>query len=156
MTMLRSNDSLLIEHRLRETEIGEMVGYDSLSRIIGRDVLECRHLIDTAKRTLIGESIYFECVPGEGYRRIDQSDACKQGSHFTRKVRRTSRRGLRHMRHIKYKELPPELQKQHDTTSLQLAVTALFSSGSAAKRLEGVNPSQQKVDVSQVTKLFSS
>lgn len=90
-----SIDTRLIFERLDRAEIGDVVTYDELSEIIGRDLGECYHLTGTARKRLLGNKKYFEAVPGVGFRRCNDSEKVAAGGNQLTKSRRACRRCVR-------------------------------------------------------------
>ena len=72
----KSADTSIVENRLRNTVVGEVVTYDSLTTLLGRDSRTfCRSNINSARRSLELESIFFDAISGEGMRRLTEAEA---------------------------------------------------------------------------------
>jgi hypothetical protein len=151
----KSNDTLILESRLRETSPGDVVTYDELSTLLGRDVREfCRGCLDTARNTLQAESIFFDTIPNEGFKRLDHDEACQAAKDYTTRILRTSRRGLRHLSNVPYDKLQPETQREHLVLATQLGAVNLFASGKSAKKIEGAVSGSQPLAIGETLKLF--
>ena len=132
----KSADTIIVENRLRNTQPGDLVTYNELSTLLGRDVREfCIGYVQTARKTLIGESVFFDTVKSEGYLRLDVEQSCKVVSSYITRAKKTAGRGLRHLAHVEFAKLSDDGKRHHLTSSAQLGAMKLFSSGKAAKRI---------------------
>lgn len=152
----KSADTLIIENRLRKTQEGEIVTYDELTKLLGRNVVMfCRGNVGTARHALIEESIFFDCIPNEGYKRLTLSEATASSEDFRRRARKTIRRGIRHLRHIPLDQLSDEDKMKHMSSAVQFETMELFSSTKAANRIEtAVKDSSHKMAIGETLKLF--
>jgi hypothetical protein len=151
----KSQDTLIVENRLRKTEPGDVVTYDELSTLLGRDVrLHCRSNMMTARHTLVGESIFFDCVPNEGYRRLTTNEAAFASDNHRERIASTARRGLRHLRHVPFDDLTDEAKKKHLTMSAQFGAIQLFGSTKATKKIEAAVKSTSPMAIGETLKLF--
>ena len=152
----KSADTSIIENRLRNTKPGDLVTYDELSTLLGRDVLEhCRGNVGSARRTLIKESIFFDCVSKEGYKRLDNNEAVNASEHYTTRAKRAARRGLNHLANVPFDGLSDEAKKKHLTTSAQLGAIDLFGSSKAAHKIETViKDTSHQIAIGETLKLF--
>jgi hypothetical protein len=153
---VKSADTLTIENRLRNTEPGDVVSYDDLSTLLGRDVrMYCRGNLGTARKTLVDESIFFDVLPNAGLKRLNTEEACEAASSYTRRARKTARRGIRHLQHVQFDELSDDGKRKHLTTSAQLGAMEMFGAGKAAKRIEKrVNGQRDQLPIGETLKLF--
>jgi hypothetical protein len=151
----KSQDTLIVENRLRKTEPGDVVTYQELSTLLGRDVrLHCRSNMMTARHTLVGESIFFDCVPNEGYRRLTTNEAAFASDIYRERVRSNVRRGRRHLGCIPFDELSDDAKKKHVTMNTQLGAIELFSSTKATKKIEAAVKSTSPMAIGETLKLF--
>ena len=152
----KSADTMIVENRLRSTEIGDIVTYDDLSKILGRDVREfCLGSIATARKALIGESIFFDTISKEGYKRLSQEEACGTAKHYVSRVKSAASRGMKHLQNVKFAELSDDAQKKHLTTSAQLGAISLFSSANSEKKIEKrITTSSGPIAIGETLALF--
>jgi hypothetical protein len=151
----KSADTLIVERRLRETTPGDIITYDELSKVLGRDVRKhCVGCLRTARNTLQGESIFFDTLSGIGLKRLDNDEACKATGHYLTRSRRAARRGIKHISHVPYEGLTPETQREHLTLSTQLGAIDLFSSGKATARIESAISGVVPLAIGETLKLF--
>jgi hypothetical protein len=70
------------------------LSYATIETHFGKTINELRPTIIAAKRYLErDESIVFECIRGEGYKRLDDSAKVDSLKTFTRRIRRTANNG---------------------------------------------------------------
>lgn len=153
----KSADTLVIENRLRKAEVGEIVTYDDLSTLLGRDVRKfCYGNIQTARKTLMGEQVFFDVVAGEGLKRLTMEEACDVSAAYVNRAKSAANRGLRHLQNVEFKELSDDGKRKHLATSAQLGAVRLFSSSKSAKVIESkVNGSAEPIPLGETLKLFT-
>ena len=153
---LKSNDTAIIENRLRSTKPGDLVSYAELSTLLGRDVNEfCRGNVVSARRTLIKESIFFDCVTNEGYKRLTNEEAVTAADHYRTRAKHAARRGMTQLENVPFDGLSDESKKKHVTLAAQLGAVDLFSSSRATKRIESaVTDASNKMALGETLKLF--
>jgi hypothetical protein len=152
----KSADTLVIEHRLRTTESGDIVTYDELSKLLGRDVkLHCRSGLRTARNALVYEAIHFATIPGEGFKRLTADESVSSSQSHINRARAASRKGLKQLQHVKADELSGQMKQTHLAKVSQLGMLHLFSTASAAKKIEAkVQDSNQQIPIGETLKLF--
>jgi len=152
----KSADTAIIENRLRNTQVGELVTYDELSKLLGRNVIEfCRSNVNSARHTLVRESIFFDCVANQGYQRLNSEQAVNASEHYRTRAKKAARRGLVHLQHVPFDGLTDEGKKKHLTMSAQLGAVELFSTTKATKRIEtAVKDVSHKMAIGETLKLF--
>lgn len=152
----KSADTSVIENRLRKTSVGDLVSYDELSKLLGRDVREfCIGSLRTARHTLIAESIFFDVVSKEGYLRISQEDATHAAKSYVSRARKAASRGIRHLSNVQFNELSDEAKRENLATAAQLGAVKLFSSSVSAKKLEEkIDGQTSPLPIGETLKLF--
>lgn len=153
---VKSADTKIIEHRFRNTSFGDVVTYDELSKLLGRDVREhCYGNIRTALRSLMKESIFLDCIAGEGYKRLNEAESVAALDHYRVKARRAVRRGIVHLQHIAADKLSEQDKLKYFAMGTQLQTMELFSSSKATSRIEtAVNKTSQQMAIGETLKLF--
>jgi hypothetical protein len=155
MLKLRSNDSLIVEARMRELEVGQSLAYSELSKLIGSDVRRCRHVVTTALKHLLEDNIHFVVDRGQGYIRIDHASAVKNSSTYLQRARGACRRGLKVLQHTEFKELDDDSKKQHLVTSAQLGLIHEMASAKSTKKIAAeVQNNQVAINQNDLLKLF--
>ena len=153
---IKSADTSVIENRLRKTEPGDVVTYSELSELLGRDaIVHCRSNIASARHTLVKESIFFDCVTNEGYRRLNSEEAVTASDHYRTRARKAARRGLLHLQNVPFDGLTDESKKKHNTMAAQLGAIELFSSTKSGKKIEtAIKDTSHKMAIGETLKLF--
>jgi len=129
-------DTRLLMQRLALVPEGGDILYPMLNSVIGRDVQgAARSNLMSARRALQrDEGIFFECVRGEGLRRIPVESVPKiVSSKTSTQINRTARRGLRVLNAIEYTSLPREAQTSYNVGISMLSTFATLSSEKAQK-----------------------
>lgn len=153
----KSADTLIIENRLRNAVVGEMVSYDELTKLLGRDVRQfCRSSITSARHTLEGESIFFDTVANEGLKRLTESEAVtKTAPSYVSRAKSAASRGMRVLQNVQYDNLDDNTKRKHLSTSAQLGAIKLFTSSKATKAIEGkVEQTKTTLPIGETLKLF--
>lgn len=152
----KSADTSIIENRLRNTNVGDVVTYDELSKLLGRDVRAyCTSNLQTARRTMVNESIFFDVLTGEGLRRLNADEAVTTSQAYVTRAKSAANRGMNHLANVPFDGLTEESKKKHLSVSAQLGAVALFSSSKANKRIEQkINGSATQLPIGETLKLF--
>lgn len=133
----KSADTSILENRLRNTQPGDVISYQDLSKVIGRDVRQfCWGNLTSARRTLTGEKIHFDIVRGVGLKRLDGAGAVVAVGSYIEKARHAAGRGIKILQNVEFSELPDDAKRSHLAKSAQLGAIKLFGSSKATKKLE--------------------
>jgi hypothetical protein len=89
-----SADARRLAEALAGFPIGYLVSHAQLTRLLGRDVATCRHVLYRAMRVVQREhGAIFASVHGKGYRRLSTEGLVETvGSHARSRIRGTARR----------------------------------------------------------------
>jgi len=133
---VKSNDTAILEQKLREAPEGSLVTYEELSRAIGRNVRKhgvgCLY---SARRILEAEGIHTGCIAKEGITRLTPSESVgKARSHVTRS-KRSARRGRNTVATTDLSKLSVEEKQSALAIAAQSAAIELFSGKKAEKTL---------------------
>ena len=92
-----SIESTLLIDRLKTLEVDEVVTWDELSNLIGRDVRkEAYHNLGTARNRLLrDERMVFECVRKVGVKRLSDDGIVVSAESGLQRIKRASRRSFR-------------------------------------------------------------
>ncbi len=150
----KASDTLILENRLRNTKPGDVVTYDELSKIMGRDVREhCSGNLQTARRTLRNEKIHFDTVSRVGLNRLTFEEAVHSTQSCIDRSRNAAKNGLKILENVEFSELSPISQKEHLAKSAQLAAIKLFGGSNAGKKIEAKVDGKQ-LAIGETLKLF--
>jgi len=135
-------DTSVIEKLLGGADIGEVVTYDKLSKLLGRDYRKnCLAYGQTARQSLESAGIYFVAIPNEGYRRLSETEKITIVSRGRlRRAKSQTRKGLKVLLQTEMSKLDDNLKREALTTTAQLQAIQLFASSQAKKKIEGRLP----------------
>jgi hypothetical protein len=127
----------LIAEAMGACAIGQVMTYDHLSKLIGRDIREFRYIIAAARRRLLNwKGMVFEAVPNEGYCRLSDSQCITAGMRDIDSCRRKALRAGKKARASKTELLTPEERSRRAVVMTQAMFMARSSSVQATKKLE--------------------
>jgi len=132
-----SIESQLVIERLLNTEEGDVVTYDELSTVIGRDIRLNRYCLHTAINKLLREhQIYFSAVRGVGVKRCNDPEKVDAGTSFVPRIRRMAKKGVRITLSVRdYAKMEKEMQTQHNA---QVSLLGAIGAISAAPKLKAI------------------
>ncbi len=144
-----SIDTRLIMERLDACNIGDVVSYDELSQIIGREITSCYYLTTTARKRLLAANKYFEAVPGVGFRRCNDSQKVAGGGAYLQRSRRACKRGATITASVDdYDAMSKGDQRQHNAQLSLLLTMRAMSTPSKVKAIEAkVEDSHQRLSM---------
>ena len=134
-----SLDARLLADALRKIPKGDVVSYESLSEIIGRDVQDKgRGALYTARRRVLhDDGLVTEAVANEGIKvMLDVDVVGATGESARRRIRRMTRTAVRKLTSVAYDLLPRELKTKHNVEVSLLGVLAHVSTEKSAKQIE--------------------
>lgn len=122
-----------IRSLLLELPIGQMISYARLSEAIGRDITECRWLLDRARKDAEQEcGGLFATVRGEGIERLPTDRVADAGLSFIQKVKRTAKRGHTRLSNVRANDLPQTEQQRLIAHKSMLGAISSISDGRKA------------------------
>lgn len=132
-----SIDAKALADALRQVAIGETVEYKALTQAIGRDVTVHRHLLESARRTVMrDDNMVFGTVLNVGLKRMDDVETIAYvNQHRRKRIRSQAKKAIRELSTVKYAELPRESQVSHNAG---LALFGALHSGTENKHLAGL------------------
>lgn len=155
-----SIDAQMIYERLEKATVGEIVGYEELTALIGTDVqLKGRGYMETARRMAMRDKgMVFGPVRGVGLKRLADTEIVRSGQAYISKIRRHARRGMKVLVSVQdFAALPNDLKVRHNATASMLGAVAQFSGSTAQKRIEGaVEQAGNKISYAKTLELFTT
>ena len=134
-----SIDTRHIYERLIKAKIGDVVNYQELSSIIGRDIQNgARSNLTSARRIAERDDHYvFDAVKGVGIRRLSDEEMCDLGESVIAHIKKTSRRCVKRMVCVKdFSSLPKEAQTKHNTYVSVFSMLTEMAKPSNIKKIE--------------------
>lgn len=153
-----SIDSQTILKRLSEAEIGEVISYSDMNKLIGRSVqAEAHYCLQTAMRNMLSDGKVFAVVRGEGVRRLADAEIVGVGEYALAHMRRTARRAGRKLLAVEdFDALPNEIKIRHNAIASVLGAIEHFSHPLRVKRIEGkVAQAQARLPLKKTLEAFT-
>jgi len=150
-------DARVLIGRLRELSSNEMLTYEDLSQLIGRDVRTVgRGALTTAMNRLMrDERMVFAAVHGEGIKRLDDSGIVRVGVGGIERVHRAARRSLLKMGCADFSKLANAEKITHNATAAALGVLANITTQHKLKKLESkVSEKQEPLALAKTLDAF--
>jgi len=137
-TFIASIDVKTICKAFSEAQVGQIITYETLSRLIGRDVqTEARNVLVSARKITQRELGYvFGTIQGEGLKRLSDIEIVQTGAQTVVKIRRSSRRGVERISNAVPEKLPIEGRVQMNTYLSVLAMLQTSLQNQRIKKLE--------------------
>ena len=109
-------DVQVLLKRLKASQTGEIITYEELNTLVGRDVQHAyRHLLATARKHAKRERIVFGVIVNRGIQRLDDEGKVRAGSNLISTIRRTSKRAAQTLATVEnFDQLPNEVKIQHN------------------------------------------
>jgi hypothetical protein len=155
-----SVEAQLLAKRLSAVAMGETVTYGELSDIIKRDVLECRHILGTARRIAQREhGAIFDCRSDHaGIVRLSDAEMAEIPSAKIAKINRIASRSAKVATLVDWSKLEPA---QQASLSATMSLCLFLQQGSSVKSVAAIQASATpsaipaKVDMKGLLSLFS-
>lgn len=155
-----SVDTMAIYNALREMEIDEIITYEELSDLIGRDVspngdaYSCQ--ASARRKCLADDGIVIECVRSVGVKRLNDEAVARTGDHSINRIKRESNRGLKRISSVQdFNSLSSEAKISHNAAFSVLGVLAHLTKANHVKKVErAVTSSQAVLPLGQTLRAF--
>lgn len=133
-----SVDARMVYERLLTTSVGEVVTYDELTKLIGRNTQNSgRPVIATARRKAMNEHrMVFAAVRNIGFKRLNDGEIVETAQHDVDKIRRTSRRAGRRLTTVDFDALSNDKKIRHNTYLSMFGALASMTTGGTVKAIE--------------------
>jgi hypothetical protein len=152
---VKGQDSALIEAELRKASVGDVVSYDKLTSIVGRDVRkQCKASLETARRTLGKEGVWFDVESGVGLKRLDSRGISGAVEGRIQRSRRAAKKSLKMTQAIVLNDLSETDKKKAIAQISQLQAIELFSSTTSQKKIVDKSSSAEPLSLGGTLKLF--
>lgn len=140
---------------LAATKIGDLLGYDAMTKAVGRDVQKQRHMLDSARRIAMRDHrCVFAPVINEGLRRLNDVETVEICSEVRRKrIRTQARNGVRELSTVTYDALPKEKQSTHNVGMAMLGALYVGSSRGEVRRLAAKVENDRPPDADGILKM---
>lgn len=152
-----STDARLLMQAMADTEVGDVVTYDTLSSIISKPVAAAYQPLRTALRRLLKDKdMVFGCVTGVGFKRLNDAEIVAEGEHAAARIRRQARRAVERQMKADFSKLSNE-QKRRFTAQVSIMATVAFMTRETriAKLADQVKPAPAAIPVAKTLALFT-
>lgn len=153
-----SVDTNLIYQRIERAEIGEVITYDEMSDLIGRNVrTKAAHNLASARRRAFNQrQMVFDAVHKVGIKRLNDVEIVTTTQQAIDKARRSARRAAKRITAVRdFDALPKELRVKHNTFMSALsAMAAITKAGPMAKLEKIVGEAQQTLPLAKTLEAF--
>lgn len=162
VTIISKNavDISALKDRLRKAEIGEMIAYDELSEIIGRDIRKHRYLLLSACNQLLSEKNYtFGSVFKQGVKRLSADETVESSKEIFSRIRGQCRRQARKLSSVDYETITTDdLKRLHNSALSVFAAIAYSADSRNLNRLTGLcqNTGPQSLPTATTLRLLAS
>lgn len=131
-----SIDTRVLIDRLEKSAEGEVIPYDELNKLLGRDVRTvARHNVQSAMRHLESRGMVFSTIRTVGIKLLTDSERVGEGDTGINKVRRCARRAAKRLRFNKFEALSNEEKTRTLTAQSVLGAVTQFTKPTAVKRI---------------------
>jgi len=132
-------DTKALADRLAKAKTGELITYEELSGLIGRNVQAiARSNMESARDIVMRDGqIVFGVVRNIGLKRLNAAETVQTGQDSVDHIRRTSKRALRRITSLEYEALPNEMKIKHNMYASAFGVLAHMMGAPQMRRLEG-------------------
>lgn len=133
-----SIDTKTLSDRLARAEVDEIVTYQELTSLIGRDVQSiARGNLNSAVRRMLADGRVFACVHGVGVKRLNDHEIVGVGTQVLSKVRRTTNRARVKLAAVQdFDALPRDEKATHNMAMSVLGVLSHMTKPSTVRQLE--------------------
>lgn len=147
----KSIDAQIIERHLETAEVGQLVTYVELSQLVGRDVQKKdRHLLETAKRSLLRRGMVFETVWSEGVKRVTDNENITNRQRDFAHIRRAAGTSLKKLACVNQDALDNEAKIKFNATASHLGVIRQLTGRKAIEAVEKqTRESQQQLPLAK-------
>lgn len=144
-TFIQAIDTQLLSKRLQQAKVGELVTYEDLDGIIGRDA-RAHGLQSALKDAQSRAGVVFQAIRNLGYRRLSDSEIIAKVSLTPKRVSRMAGRAIRTVETVKYEELDADDKFRFATSRTVLEVLKTGASARSIDRIaSAVREADQKV-----------
>lgn len=136
-SFVSSADAKTLADLMRGVAIGDVLTYQTMSEAIGRDVLDDRGVMYTARGIVQREDrMVFDSVHKHGIKRLADIEIVSLGDRARSRVRKIARRAAQAIVCVNYDEMPREAQVKHNTALSMLGVMQELTTDKSFTKLQ--------------------
>jgi hypothetical protein len=127
----------IIEERLRNAVVGEVVTYAELSKELRMDVRKtCLGALTSARKFLSGSGVHFDCIDNVGLKRLSDSEVVLKSENQVPVIRRAAINNQRRVSSVDYEHLSEDDKNKHRTVMSVCGAVAAFTKPSVVKKIQ--------------------
>lgn len=151
-----SLETKIVFDRIVKLETNELVTYEELERITGKEIRQLRGALGTARRRARREHrMVFGTVRKEGLRRLDDDGIVDRSLSTLSRLGKVVREGAKDMRCVEYGSLTDAGKAGYNARMSVLGAVGMMTSAPSLKRVEaGSVKAQRALDLSETLRLF--
>ena len=152
-----SADVKLLAARLAKCERGDVVTFEEMTSIVGRDIRKHRGILTSARRIVLRDNrLVFESVLKVGMKCMENDSLSSVGTSFISRTSRGARRAEQKMATVEYEKLSNGSRVKHNVAASMLAAVGMMTRSSEVKKLETViEKRNEPMPTAETLKLFS-
>jgi hypothetical protein len=130
-------DTRIIFERLLKAKAGDIISYDELSTLVGRDVKDKdRYVLQSALRKALSHNYVFGNIRKVGFKRLSDEEIVGTGANTISRTGRLSRRGIKKLASVRnFNELPQPAQVKHNAA---MSILGMISHASRRKQVQAI------------------
>jgi hypothetical protein len=148
MIFEKSDDTKILTEHLAGAQIGEVVTYAELSRVVGKSLSGFRSALASARRQVLKEKGFvFGTEKGVGIRRLSNEEIIAASTSDRHAIRRKARRSLQKLGTVKYAALDATKQIALTAVAAVFHATAEINRDSSMKLIQAAAGSSQQLPI---------
>jgi len=152
-------DAKIILDALSKLEVGELLTYQQMSALIGRDVRQHRHIMAAARKGLMRDSKVFAPVENQGLQRLTDAQKVQVAGDQLRRITRITKKIRATLAAVAdFDKLPNDLMVQHNATMSLCGAIGQMSAASSMRKVEQVLQygNRQVLPIAETLKFFAA
>jgi len=134
-----SVEAQMLAESLAEAAIEQVITYEEMTILIGKDVRLVRHTIATARRRLMREKgMVFASVVGVGVKRLSPDDTVGEAESITKRSRNANRKAMQTLDTVEYADLTGDKRNEYTALQAQARIVALTLKTQNKRKLEAL------------------
>jgi hypothetical protein len=148
MIFEKSDDTKILTEHLSGAQVGEIVPYAELSRVVGKSLSGFRSALASARRQVLKEKGFvFGTEKGVGIRRLSNEEIIAASTSDRHAIRRKARRSLQKLGTVEYAALDATKQIALTAVAAVFHATAEMNRDSSMKLIQAAAGSSQQLPI---------
>lgn len=149
-------ETRLLIQEFQKVKVGEVITYERISEVAGKEVTKLRGSIMTAiRRCLRDKDMVFACVRNVGYKRLNDDEIVDKGSSDSAALRRKALKTLEEQTKVDFEQLSRQKQMQASAqTSIMGTIAMMTKTKSIEKIASNIEAGTKELPTTQTLSLF--